>query len=128
MKRLLKLLNCIVGLCIAPHAIALSVICECEYAGKVETITTHPTSDVFEYKYINLRNRFRFQIQLLSESSKLKTYVYEFQNNLPVILYAGEQTISPEKCSDESKNLGENKVYSSNLGREMYFNCRLNCD
>jgi hypothetical protein len=127
MKNSLVLILTFVGISASFSGSAMEIVCEAEYGGKTESITLNQTQDVFQYQAIDLRNRFRFQAQYLESQSKLKTYVYEFQSGNPVIIYAGESRITNTECTTNPKSLGLNKVYSSQLGREMYFQCLISC-
>ena len=66
--------------------------------------------------------------QFLQERAKLKTYVYELRSHVPTLIHASEHMLSAPRCEPPPGSLGLNKVYSSDLEREMFFQCFVMCE
>lgn len=116
--------------CIAPAAYATSikVTCEAEYGGKTERIKILPSSDVFAFHSVDVGSRFRFLAQYLEPQSKLKTFVYELRERSPALIHAAEHQLTPNLCARPPHDFGFNKLYSSDLEREMFFRCTADCE
>lgn len=116
--------------CIAPGAYATSirVTCEAEYGGRTERINVLPSSDVFLFHSVDVGTRFRFLAQHLEPQSKLKTFVYELRERSPTLIHAGEYQLTPNICASPPSDFGLNKLYSSDLEREMFFRCIADCE
>ena len=103
------------------------VTCDAEYGLTKETLHLPASSEVFTFQSVNLGDRFLFKAQLLQERAKLKTYVYELRSHSPTLIHAGEHILSQQACATVPGSLGLNKVYSSDLEREMFFQCFASC-
>ena len=124
-------LNLAIALCcIAPAAYATSikVTCEAEYGGRTEQIEILPNSDVFAFHSVDVGTRFRFIAQYLEPQSKLKTFVYELRERSPALIHAGEYQLTPNICANPPSDFGVNKIYSSDLEREMFYRCSADCE
>jgi len=128
MKNLVSALSFSLLLLAAAQASAISVSCEADYGGKTHQLTITPASDVFSFETVNVGDRFRFQVQYLEDRAKFKTFVYELKAQAPTLIHASEHKLSPQNCAQKSDGLGLNKVYSSDLEREMFFQCFARCD
>lgn len=121
----------VAGLALATATFAaapISVSCDAEYGLTSEKLPISATSDVFAFTSVNLGDRFVFKAQFLTEHAKLKTYVYELRSAAPTLIHASEQLLSPQRCATLPEGLGLNKVYSSDLEREMFFQCFASCE
>ena len=107
---------------------SVKATCSAEYGGITETLMLMPATDVFTFQSASLGDRFEFRAQYLEDRAKLKTYVYELRENAPALIHANEQRLSPSNCAHQSAGFGLNKVYSSDLEREMFFQCFAVCD
>ena len=112
----------------AAHAGTLSVDCTAEYGAKIEKLRIPPTTDVFAAQSVTIGDRFRFQAQYLIDRSKFKTFVYELRDHSPTLIHASEHKLSSQNCAHQSTGFGLNKVYSSDLEREMFFQCFAVCE
>lgn len=106
----------------------LSVNCHAEYGLTSEKLPVAATSDVYAFQSVNLGDRFMFKAQFLQERSKLKTYVYELRSHAPTLIHTSEHLLFPQRCDAPMNGLGLNKVYSSDLEREMFFQCFVTCE
>ena len=106
---------------------ALSVNCEAEYGGKAHNMDVRPTADVFAMQSVDAGTRFRFSAQWLETRAKLKTFVHELDERAPVLIHAAEYPL-PSSCTPGLIDFGLNKVYSSDLGRELFFQCSARCE
>ncbi len=109
-------------------ALALSVRCEAEYGAQTEQLLIAAAPDALSFEKVNIGDRFRFQAHYLADRAKLKTYVYELRAKVPTLIHAAEYLLSPQECTGRSRGFGLNKVYSSDLEREMFFQCFAVCD
>lgn len=109
-------------------AAAVSVTCQAEYGLTSETLRIPASSDVFAFQTVNLGDRFVFKAQYLQDRAKLKTYVYELRSHAPTLIHASEYLLSQHRCTPQPGGLGLNKVYSSDLEREMFFQCFASCE
>ncbi len=109
-------------------AAAVSVTCQAEYGLTSETLRIPASSDVFAFQTVNLGDRFVFKAQYLQDRAKLKTYVYELRSHAPTLIHASEHLLSQHHCTPQPGGLGLNKVYSSDLEREMFFQCFARCE
>lgn len=107
---------------------APTVSCDAEYGGKTSRIEVRPTSDAFAFQSVDVDTRFRFSVQFLEHRAKLKTFVHELEDRSPVLLHAAEYPLPADACTSGSIDFGLNKVYSSYLGREMFFHCSAKCE
>lgn len=106
---------------------ALSVHCEAEYGGTAHRIDVRPAADVFTFQSVDAGTRFRFSAQWLETRAKLKTFVHELDERAPVLIHAAEYPL-PSSCTPGLIDFGLNKVYSSDLGRELFFQCSARCE
>ena len=106
----------------------MTVTCQAEYGLTTETLHLPASADVFVFQSVSLGERFLFKAQLLQERAKLKTYVYELRSHSPTLIHASEHILSPQGCATLPASLGLNKVYSSDLEREMFFQCFVSCE
>lgn len=128
MKRLVFVLL-VACLSLNPAAAAdLAVSCQAEYGLTSEKLSLAATSDVYAFHSANLGDRFMFKAQFLQERTKLKTYVYELRSQAPTLIHASEHLLLPQHCDAKVNSLGLNKVYSSDLEREMFFQCFVSCE
>ena len=116
------------GTALAADAAPLSVTCHADYGLTTEVLPIPASADVFAFRSVNLGDRFMFKAQLLRERAKLKTYVYELRSHSPTLIHASEHLLSPQRCPAAPLSLGLNKVYSSDLEREMFFQCVAHCE
>ncbi len=107
---------------------AITVSCHAEYGLTAVRLPVAATSDVFAMRSVNLGDRFMFKAQLLQERAKLKTFVYELRSHAPTLIHASEHLLSQQRCANLPVGLGLNKVYSSDLEREMFFQCFAQCE
>lgn len=116
--------------CLVPAAYATSIqlTCEADYGGRTERIKVLPTPDVFAFHAVDLGSRFRFVAQYLEPQSKLKTFVYELREQSPVLIHAGEFQLPLNHCPLPHSDFGLNKIYSSDFGRELFFQCSADCE
>ncbi len=128
MKLTLKLLALLFGIGHAGLATAVDISCEAEYGGKTERIIVQAAADAFSFQSVTLEDRFRFQAQWLPQRSKLKTFLYERHGRSFVLLHASEYPLPPSACPKEGLDFGLNKVYASELEREVFFQCRMHCE
>jgi hypothetical protein len=128
MKLTLQLLTLVFGMGHAGLATSLEIACDAEYGGKAERIIARPTADVFSFQSVTIENRFRFQAQWLPQRSKLKTFLYERRGRLFVLLHASEYPLPPSTCPKDGFDFGLNKVYASELEREVFYQCRMHCE
>ena len=97
----------------------------------MEKLDLQPTDDVYATRSVTLGERFRFHAQYLSARAKLKTWVYELRERGPALLHAAEYPMPADACvaaGAGSTDFGLNKVYSSDLERELFFRCVRSCD
>lgn len=113
---------------LAAQAMPVNVTCEADYGGQLAGVQLLPTDDVFEFSIVSVGERFRFQAQWLAQRAKLKTLVYDISDRSTVLLHAAEYPLPVDACPARSGLLGRNKVYSSSLERELFFQCQLNCE
>ncbi len=106
---------------------ALTLACEAEYGGKIHNIDVRPAADVFAFQTVDAGTRFRFSVQWLEARAKLKTFVHELDERAPVLIHAAEYPL-PSSCTPGLIDFGLNKVYSSDLGRELFFQCSAKCE
>lgn len=128
MKSLLSALPVVCLSLMPASASGLSVRCDAEYGMISEKLAIAASPDVFAFHSLNLGDRFVFKAQFLQERAKLKTYVYELRSQAPTLIHAGEHLLSAPRCDPPSGSLGLNKVYSSDLEREMFFQCFVVCE
>lgn len=128
MKSLLFALAVVYLSLMPASASSLSVSCEAEYGLISEKFPIAASSDVFTFHSLNLGDRFVFKAQFLQERAKLKTYVYELRSHVPTLIHASEHMLSAPRCKPPPGSLGLNKVYSSDLEREMFFQCFVMCE
>jgi hypothetical protein len=128
MKLTLKLLVLLFGIGHAGLATAVDISCEAEYGGKTERIIVQAAADAFSFQSVTLEDRFRFQAQWLPQRSKLKTFLYERRGKSFVLLHASEYPLPPSACPKEDSDFGLNKVYASELEREVFYQCRMHCE
>lgn len=105
--------------------------CAADYGGRAVTLVLQPTTDVYATQSVQLDHRFRFQAQYLPERAKLKTWVYLLRERGPLLLHAAEYPVPADACSTNgasTTDLGLNKVYASDLERELFFRCTRHCD
>ena len=128
MKLTLQLLTLVFGISHAGLATSLDIACDAEYGGKAERIIVRPAADAFSFQSVTLDDRFRFQAQWLPQRSKLKTFLYERRGRSFVLLHASEYPLPPSACPKEGLDFGLNKVYASELEREVFYQCRMYCE
>jgi hypothetical protein len=128
MKLTLQLLTLVFGISHAGLATSLNIACDAEYGGKAERIIVRPAADAFSFQSVTLEDRFRFQAQWLPQRSKLKTFLYERRGRSFVLLHASEYPLPPSACPKEGLDFGLNKVYASELEREVLYQCRMYCE
>lgn len=107
---------------------APTVSCEADYGGKISRIDVTPSDDAFAFQTVDVDTRFRFSVQFLERRSKLKTFVHELEDRTPVLLHAAEYPLPADACASGAIDFGLNKVYSSYLGRELFFHCSAKCE
>ncbi len=105
-----------------------AVRCETDYGGKAYRIEVRPTADVFAMQTADVGTRFRFSVQWLASRAKLKTFVHELDERSPVLIHAAEYPLPPDVCPSHTVDFGLNKVHSSDLGRELFFQCSAACE
>jgi hypothetical protein len=128
MKLTLQLLTLVFGMGHAGLATSLEIACDAEYGGKAERIIVRPAADAFSFQSVTIENRFRFQAQWLPQRSKLKTFLYERRGRSFVLLQASEYPLPPSTCPKDGFDFGLNKVYASELEREVFYQCRMHCE
>jgi hypothetical protein len=128
MKLTLQLLTLVFGISHAGLATSLNIACDAEYGGKAERIIVRPAADAFSFQSVTLEDRFRFQAQWLPQRSKLKTFLYERRGRSFVLLHASEYPLPPSACPKEGLDFGLDKVYASELEREVLYQCRMYCE
>jgi hypothetical protein len=128
MKLTLQLLTLVFGISHAGLATSLDIACDAEYGGKAERIIVRPAADAFSFQSVTLEDRFRFQAQWLPQRNKLKTFLYERRGRSFVLLHASEYPLPPSACPKEGLDFGLNKVYASELEREVLYQCRMYCE
>ena len=128
MKLTLQLLTLVFGMGHAGLATSLEIACDAEYGGKAERIIVRPAADAFSFQSVTLEDRFRFQAQWLPQRNKLKTFLYERRGRSFVLLHASEYPLPPSACPKEGLDFGLNKVYASELEREVLYQCRIYCE
>lgn len=128
MKLTLQLLTLIFGIGHAGLATSLEITCDAEYGGKAERIVVRPAADAFSFQSVTIEKRFRFQAQWLTQRNKLKTFLYERRGRSIVLLHASEYPLPPGACPKEDIDFGLNKVYASELEREVFYQCRMHCE
>lgn len=128
MKLTLQLLTLIFGIGHAGLATSLEITCDAEYGGKAERIVVRPAADAFSFQSVTIEKRFRFQAQWLTQRNKLKTFLYERRGRSIVLLHASEYPLLPSACRKEYIDFGLNKVYASELEREVFYQCRMHCE
>lgn len=128
MKFRLKLLALLFGIGHAGLATALDISCEAEYGGKTERIIVQAAADAFSFQSVTIEDRFRFQAQWLPQRSKLKIFLYERRDRSFVLLHSSEYPLPPDTCRRGSVDFGLNKVYASELEREVFYQCRMDCE
>ena len=116
------------GLLALPAGAALKISCEADYGGKAYRIDAQPTDDVFAFQSVDAGTRFRFSVQWLQARSKLKTFVHELDERAPTLIHAAEYPLPSSACPSQAIDFGLNKVYSSDLGRELFFQCSASCE
>lgn len=116
------------GLLAPVASAALTVSCEAEYGGTVHSVEVRPATDVFDFQSVDVGSRFRFSVQQLDSRAKLKTFVYELQERAPVLIHAAEYPLPSGACASADIDFGLNKVYSSDLERELFFQCSAKCE
>jgi hypothetical protein len=87
-------------------------------------------ADPYEVTSIDLGGGFRFSSQFLSDSNKLKTFVYQQSKGRYVLIHAGEYRVAEGLCDqdEDMPGWGLNRVYSAQLERELTFQCKLVCN
>ena len=115
------------GLLAYPAWAAMTIRCEADYGGKAYRIDAQPTDDLFAFQTVDAGTRFRFSVQWLEARAKLKTFVHELDERAPVLIHAAEYPL-PSSCTPGLIDFGLNKVYSSDLGRELFFQCSAKCE
>lgn len=128
MKLRLKLLALLFGIGHAGLATALDISCEAEYGGKTERIIVQAAADAFSFQSVTIEDRFRFQAQWLPQRSKLKIFLYERRDRSFALLHSSEYPLPPDICRRGSVDFGLNKVYASELEREVFYQCRMDCE
>ena len=128
MKLTLQLLTLVFGMGHAGLATSLEITCNAEYGGKAERIVVRPAADAFSFQSVTIEKRFRFQAQWLTQRNKLKTFLYERRGRSIVLLHASEYPLPPSACPKEDIDFGLNKVYASELEREVFYQCRMHCE
>ncbi len=128
MKLTLKLLALLFGIGHAGLATALDISCEAEYGGKTGRIIVQAAADAFSFQSVTLEDRFRFQAQWLPQRSKLKIFLYERRDRSFVLLHSSEYPLPLDTCRRGSVDFGLNKVYASELEREVFYQCRMDCE
>lgn len=128
MKLTLQLLTLVFGMGHAGLATSLEITCNAEYGGKAERIVVRPAADAFSFQSVTIEKRFRFQAQWLTQRNKLKTFLYERRGRSIVLLHASEYPLPPGACPKEDIDFGLNKVYASELEREVFYQCRMHCE
>ena len=116
------------GLLAPPSWAALKIRCDADYGGIAHTIDVQPTNDVFAFQSVDAGTRFRFSVQWLQARGKLKTFVHELHERAPVLIHAAEYPLPAAACPLPSIDFGLNKVYSSDLERELFFQCSASCE
>ena len=125
MKNLVAVLSfCMVGM----PAYGVTVRCEAEYATITKNVSLAPVNDVFDAQSLILGGRFQFRAQYLQDRGKLKTWVYELRTDAAALIHASEHPLSSQICAQAPRDFGLNKVYSSDLQREMFFQCFAVCE
>jgi len=128
MKFILQLLTLVFGISHAGLATSLEISCDAEYGGKAARIMVRPAEDAFSFQSVTIENRFRFQAQWLTQRSKLKTFLYERRDRSFVLLHASEYPLPTSTCPKNNVDFGLNKVYASELEREVFYQCRMHCE
>jgi hypothetical protein len=128
MKLTLQLLTLVFGMGHAGLATSLEISCDAEYGGKAERMVVRPAVDAFSFQSVTIENRFRFQAQWLTQRSKLKTFLYERRGRSFVLLQTSEYPLPLSVCPKDGFDFGLNKVYASELEREVFFQCRMHCE
>ncbi|NDC10150.1 MAG: hypothetical protein EBZ75_12585 [Oxalobacteraceae bacterium] len=128
MKLMPQLLTLLLSMGHAGWATALEISCDAEYGGKAARIIVQPAEDAFAFQSITIEKRFRLQTQWLTQRGKLKTFLYERRGRSFVLLHAAEYPLSPSACPNEAVDFGLNKVYASELEREVFYQCRMHCE
>lgn len=118
----------LIGLHLAGSATASSIVCEAEYGGRTERMQVQAAADAFSFNTVTIESRFRFQAQWLPQRQKLKTYLYERRGKSFALLHAAEYPLLPSACPGASVDFGVNKVYASELEREVFYQCRMTCE
>lgn len=124
--RLLLVVICCAGL--AGPVRSTPIVCEAEYGGRVARIDLSPAVDAWSFQSVTIENRFRFQAQWLPQRAKLKTFLYERRGRAFILLHAAEYPTPPSICPTPSIDFGLNKVYASELEREVFYQCQLRCE
>ena len=127
MKAVLPVVLCL-GWLSCPSWATPTVRCEAEYGGKAQRIAVLPSNDVFAFQTVDVGQRFRFSAQWLVSRAKLKTFVHELDARAPVLIHAAEYPVPAATCPSAAIDFGLNKVYSSELGRELFFQCTAACE
>ncbi len=128
MKLTLQLLTLVFGMGHAGLATSLEISCDAEYGGKAERMVVRPAVDAFSFQSVTIENRFRFQAQWLTQRSKLKTFLYERRGRSFVLLQTSEYPLPLSVCPKDGFDFGLNKVYASELEREVFYQCRMHCE
>jgi hypothetical protein len=88
----------------------------------------HPAADAFSFQSVSLQQRFCFQAQWLPQRGKLKTLLYERRGQSFALLHSAEYPLGRYACPVETIDFGLNKVYASELEREVFYQCKLRCE
>lgn len=118
----------LIGLLHASDAMSSSIVCEAEYGARTERMQVAAAPDAFTFQTVTIESRFRFQAQWLPQRQKLKTYLYERRGKSFVLLHAAEYPVLPSACPAAGMDFGLNKVYASELEREVFYQCRMLCE
>ncbi len=116
------------GLLAPVASAAVKVRCDAEYGGTVHAVDVRPATDVHDFQSVDVGTRFRFSVQQLDSRAKLKTFVYELHERAPVLIHAAEYPLPSGACASPAVDFGLNKVYSSDLERELFFQCSAKCE
>jgi hypothetical protein len=127
--RFFRSLGLLLGLCLpAGLTMASTIACEAEYGGRAERIDLTPAADAWSFQTVTLEGRFRFQAQWLPQRAKLKTFLYERRGRAFALLHAAEYPLPTSACPMQDITFGLNKVYASELEREVFYQCWMRCE
>ncbi len=104
----------------APH-----LQCELQASNEQHTLTFHPTTDPYRAAATPIDRSFRFKAVLEAEDGRatsVRLYVYAQSPRQYVLLHMAEyKHPTPSRTS----LTGDQRVYSSDMGRELLYHCTL---